>query len=506
MTYTAIGISFPETRQDNQSRREAVNDTAIPASQLQTKPIHDIEVDEYFPQQQSDPEIVPDKIVPGEIAPCLIDVEGSNPAWNETAQMLFELQTRIQKVQRQSFNDRIASSRTEENARASRQRRLTRSSTFDLGVTPLAVASGNAVAYEDFSGLHLSKRNLPHTVLEEQFRNKSVLRIPDLLKRVVGPSWELPEADGDFVVFGIVASKSQPKEKKAPHNLSDGTDDWEKKWETGSNNESKYMVITLTDLTWDMDLYLFSTAFTRHHRLVEGTVVAILNPGIMPPPPKKANTNRFSLTLNSSDDDVLNIGIARDMGYCKAMKKDGKECLSHINASKTEFCDWHLDAQIRKTQASRMGVNTGSAMFGPGGADGSRYTWSRNGNFRVRRRGGERERSYGNGLKTEGQQYDKWNKTTYFVAPAGPARSANHTENVVARRGENTEALMQKRLVAQAKEREINRKLGNKSDGGLGAEYARVQESNLSPSKRRRDVSGQDIGRKRARFVTDRVP
>lgn len=383
-----------------------------------------------------------------------------------------------------------------------------------------STADDDPAFYEEFSGLQLSRRILPQTFLERQFEEKSTLRIPYLLKHVVAPAWELPDADADFVVFGIVASKSAPKDKKGSHKPSSGKDDWEKKWADGTNNESRYMAITLTDLNWTMDLFLFSTAFTQFHRLSEGTVIAILNPTIMPPPPAKANTNRFSLSLNSSDDTVLEIGTARDLGFCKATKKDGKECMSWINAAKSEFCDWHIDVQVRKTQAGRMGVNTGASMFGPGGAQGSRYgSFGRSGSVRKRGLGGEVEGSYGKGLKKEGQQYDKWNKTAYFVAPAGPANGAAseggplkrgksaaslidadenflHSEGFAARGGESKDAKMQKRLVAQEKEREINRKLGKgvAGLGGMGAEYARLKETQRESTAAEARGNDQGLG------------
>src|SRR5207248_3820281 len=116
--------------------------------------------------------------------------------------------------------------------------------------------------FEPFSQLNLSTRILPHTflqrsLLEEHF---TLLRLPQLLRDVHAPLYELPESIIDYVVFGVIASKSCPQDHKAGSSLAKGSDDWEKKWEDGSQNQKKFMVLQLTDLTWSVDLFLFVTA------------------------------------------------------------------------------------------------------------------------------------------------------------------------------------------------------------------------------------------------------
>jgi minichromosome maintenance protein 10 len=275
--------------------------------------------------------------------------------------------------------------------------------------------------FESYSSLHLSNRVLPHSFLSRTLADKKVLRIPDLLKTVKAPAFELPEdIEGDFVVFGIVASKSDPRDVKPSGNASTKkTDD---PYDDGLNNTNKYMVITLTDLKWTVDLFLFGTAFPRYYKISEGTLIAILNPTIMPPPKHKLDTNRFSLSLSSSDDTVLEIGHARDIGFCKTVRKDGKTCQSWVDGRKTEFCDFHVDIQIRKTQGQRSGVNADTGMFG-GGKSGARTGFFSEG---AKRGGGQGNGGYGRGqgLKREGPSYDMASQSLYYVAPAPKNRGA----------------------------------------------------------------------------------
>jgi len=361
---------------------------------------------------------------------------------------------------------------------------------------------GDAALFEGFSRFHLSSRILPHSFLKRTLPSDrfTIYRIADLLREVVSPEYELPDSVGDYVVFGIIASKSSPLDHKQTHgdDKTVGSHDWERRWEDGSQNQSKFMVFTLTDLEWSLNLYIFGTALPRYHRLSPGTVVAILNPSIMPPKKGKEDTGAFSLTLHSGDDTVLEIGIARDIGYCNAVRKDGKECGTWVNASKTEICEWHLNLQLYKTQAGRMGVNTGSNGFGAGLGKGSN---NRNNVF-DRRRVGIREGEGRGGLlpHKEGQQYDKWTGSHFYVSNSNPgvrARNSGgpaHPGAVSAARmldmdengpfvpegqlSRDREARWQKRMAAQEKEREIARRLTAIGSGGAGEEYLRHKTAN----------------------------
>lgn len=355
----------------------------------------------------------------------------------------------------------------------------------------------DASKFEPFSSLHLSNRILPHTFLTRTLEGKKVLRIPDLLRLIKGPPFELPEEiEEDFVVFGIVASKSDPKQVKEAKNV---TAQETNPFDDGLNNRNQYMVITLTDLKWTIDFFLFDTAFPRYYRLSKGTLVAILNPTILPPPRDKIDTNRFSLSLSSSDDKVLEVGSARDIGYCKAIRKDGKTCQSWVDGRKTEFCDFHVDLQVRRAQAGRMGVNNGTGILGPGGRSGSR-TGFYNGKRSTQKKP--------IGLpRAGGAQYDHGTQSLYYVAPSVKSRSnvgssfqhlhpgqsaaslidADVDDPFIAagrmgRGHENKEERFRRRLVEQKREREITQMITSSRGGGVAGEYLRAQNNENAPT------------------------
>lgn len=349
--------------------------------------------------------------------------------------------------------------------------------------------------FEVYSSLHLSNRVLPNSFLSRALVNKKVLRIPDLLRTIKAPDFELPEdVDSDYVVFGIIASKSEPRQVKETKRVTKEVDPFD----DGLHNTNRYMVMTLTDLKWTIDLLLFDTAFPRYYRLSEGMLIAILNPTIMPPPKGKADTNRFSLSLSSSDDKILEVGFAQDIGFCKAVRKDGKTCQAWVDGRKTEFCDFHVDLQVRRTQAGRMGVNNDSGMLGPGGRSGSRTGFFGS--------GGKRPNKNQTGLKPENGRYDMSSQSVYYIAPGPKSRNGGGgghnpflagqsaaslldaeeedpfiAAGMMGRGMENKEERMRKKLADQQRERDITRKLiTTGGGGGVGAEYLRARTGDPS--------------------------
>ncbi len=132
-------------------------------------------------------------------------------------------------------------------------------------------------SFETYSSLHLSKRILPHPVVTRAVSGKKSYMLRDLLRDVKAPDFSLPDDECDVVVFAIVASKSEPRSHKPVLDSSGNP--------KPQPDRGKYMVITLVDLTHELELFLFKTGFERYWKISTGTVVAILNPNIMPPPP-----------------------------------------------------------------------------------------------------------------------------------------------------------------------------------------------------------------------------
>jgi len=311
-------------------------------------------------------------------------------------------------------------------------------------VAPADVPDSEASAFEPYSGLHLSKRILPHKVLARAVSGKKPYILKDLLKHVKAPDWSLPDIEQDVVVLAIIASKSDPRHHKP------GPGGAGKKQE----DRGKYMVMTLVDLSFEVELFLFNSGFDRFWKLTPGTVVAVLNPTIMPPPPGREATGRFSLVINSDADTILEVGSSRDLGYCKSVKRDGQQCKSWINSKRTEYCEFHTNEAVRKVRNNRVELN--GISFG-GDAPKSKY-----GSYRGQHKS-EEEHKWGN--------YDRETQSRWFISGAsrGAGLLDDEREGGFADRAERGEAL-KRRLAQKERERDIAKKLGE-IGGGAGKEY-----------------------------------
>ncbi|KAG4418235.1 hypothetical protein IFR04_008593 [Cadophora malorum] len=337
----------------------------------------------------------------------------------------------------------------------------------DMAKNPQEVTESEADAsqFEPYSAQHLSKRIIPHPDLTRMLTGKKTFLIPDLLKIVKAPDFSGPDIEEDIVVFGIISRKTEPKAHQPSANAK-------------NQNRGKFMVMALTDLKWELDLFLFDTAFDKFWKYTPGTIIAILNPQFMPPPKGKEATGKFSLTLNSNADTILEVGTARDLGYCKSVKKDGKTCDAWVDKRHTEFCDFHVNLTLNKTHTNRMEVNTmgfGKGRYGGGGGGSGKFTQDSASHFRHKSKQ-EKEDD-----KTT--RYDRSSHTQIFI---GKKSTVSMLDDVdfdpdAFHRGSTKEERMTRRILAKEKERELERKLGT-IGSGQGAEYMRRRDP-AAPSR-----------------------
>lgn len=372
-------------------------------------------------------------------------------------------------------------------------------------------AAADPSLFEPFSSVHLSKRLIPHDSLTQALSGKSILLLPNVLASVKAPDYSFPDnLSADVVILAIIASKSTPLAHKDQYKItpssataSNPKTSLAEAAESTANERGKYMVLTLTDLKWTLDLYLFASAFTRFRKLTPGTLVAVLNPSIMPPPPRNPHNNRFSLTLDANDDTVLELGTSRDLGWCASVRKDGRTCDAWIDKRHTSVCEFHVDLVVDKARKGRMelnGINTG---FAPGGKKTSRSGfWGAGGS----RKGGIKSQAFAAGAldpgasrrkrPDDGPRYHRASQTTYHVGP-GPGPSAANlldtdADGLADRTGR--EERLRKRLAEREREREIARLLGERGNG-MGGEYlkiARHHQEGVSPPPAPQD-EGTDV-------------
>ncbi|KAI5866369.1 hypothetical protein GGS23DRAFT_556788 [Durotheca rogersii] len=326
---------------------------------------------------------------------------------------------------------------------------------------PSEVPEEDAAGFEPYSSVHLSKRVIPHSVLTRNLTGKKTYVLKDLLKHVKAPDFQLPEIEQDIVIFGILASKSEPRSHKPTNNAREK--------ETHDPSRGKYMVLQLVDLQWEVELFLFNSGFDRFWKLTPGTLLAVLNPAIMPPPPGRTDTGRFSLVINSDQDTILEVGTSRDLGFCKSLKKDGEYCNSWVNRKRTEFCEFHMNTALSRHRQARQDINAFNTGLGP------RSKRDNDDPFGKRRPNSyqqqDREQNANNPTKFGNGSFDRESRSQWFISKPSAASMLDNEVlgGQVASRVERSEAL-RRRLATEEKERELMKKLG-KMGSGAGKEY-----------------------------------
>ncbi|RZF34535.1 hypothetical protein LSTR_LSTR013249 [Laodelphax striatellus] len=131
----------------------------------------------------------------------------------------------------------------------------------------------------------------------------------------------------DWIVIGVVVSKSPAKESK---------------------NGNKFCVWTISDLRMGLktaSLFLFGKAYAQLWKRPVGTAIGVLNPTVM----EQSQRDNVEACLSVfSADQVLVIGQSKDFGLCKARKNNGDQCTMFVNKSSCEFCIYHVEKEYKK--------------------------------------------------------------------------------------------------------------------------------------------------------------
>lgn len=113
-----------------------------------------------------------------------------------------------------------------------------------------------------------------------------------------------------------------------------------------SKKGSQYMIWKLSDLRGEIkmvSLFLFKGACKDMWKTAQGMVVAVLNPGIM----DNNQQDEPCLSVDNTQKFMI-LGQSKDLGVCKARKKDGDPCSAVVNKGVCEFCIYHVKQEYGK--------------------------------------------------------------------------------------------------------------------------------------------------------------
>lgn len=204
--------------------------------------------------------------------------------------------------------------------------------------------------YEKYTKFRLTKRYLDEERAEKEFEDKEILGLKKLFAVISPPDFETPRYP-NFIVMGIIARKSEIKQNKLNH---------------------KYVMITLTDLNYEVELAIHGEAFEKYWKLLlEGTLIAVLNPDVYTKNIEGAKS--FGISVTSSYDVILEIGYSKDFAKCQAITQKGHKCNQWVDSRRNIYCDYHVELGVKRTGRGRTELNSSQTkMFSPKKSNGQK--------------------------------------------------------------------------------------------------------------------------------------
>ena len=210
------------------------------------------------------------------------------------------------------------------------------SSSSSSGAGSAGQPADNTDHVEAFTGLSIKNRIVSSGDFKGRMEGRKFVKLSELCKLLSKGKTEV-HADTDWVTAGVLIKKSATKKTKTDKNFA---------------------VWTLSDLdNHEMTMFLFSPAFTEHWKEMEGTIVALLNPEVMPP---NGRSNESSSLSMDNPQLLMKIGTCPDFGTCNGTKKDGARCTMPVNRKKGDYCEYHVNAAYKKAKGKRQIMNTSS--------------------------------------------------------------------------------------------------------------------------------------------------
>ncbi|CAN6630366.1 minichromosome maintenance protein 10 [Trichomonascus vanleenenianus] len=300
--------------------------------------------------------------------------------------------------------------------------------------------AGEDFSYEKYTKLRLIRRFMDENAFEAELEDKKILLINQVFAEVTPPDY-MPPSYPNFIVMGVVARKSKVKQNKFGH---------------------KFIMITLTDLVYDISLAIHGEAFEKYWKVQDGTLIAILNPEVYTTK-TEAGAVSFGLSLNCEDDVMLEVGRAKDFGYCQANTKSGNRCTQWINTAKNIYCEYHVELGVKRTGRKRQEVNAApTKMFSP----------KKNGQRMQFAYGGTNHTKGKTGLLPEGPQLDRLSGggLIYTSSSVGHTKRGFDTQDMLSQKNAE-EQRAAKRMKSQQKEQLIRQQLAKRPEAYLMREY-----------------------------------
>ncbi|CAG2161775.1 unnamed protein product [Oppiella nova] len=197
-----------------------------------------------------------------------------------------------------------------------------------------------------FSGIRLINPLISSDRMRELMSGRKMVKM-SLIKSHINRKTQ--DIDDDWVTIGVVVNKVAPKVSK---------------------NGKQYSIWKLSDMKTKntVSFFLFGDVYAEHWKLTVGSVVGLLNAKIMSDDFKKdskyGKSEICSLTIDNSAK-LLVLGTAKDLGYCRAVKKNQEICGALINLAEEDFCVFHVRNAYKKFASKRAEIQSSFSNVEP---------------------------------------------------------------------------------------------------------------------------------------------
>ncbi|ALC40113.1 Mcm10 [Drosophila busckii] len=188
--------------------------------------------------------------------------------------------------------------------------------------TTLQQNSLTAIYTDPVFGLRLINPLICSSMLQERMNGRNAVPFSGLAFHI-----ERGDLAKDWVIAGALVSKQPVKTTK---------------------KGDPYSTWRLSDLRGEVktaSLFLFKEAHKALWKTAEGMCLAVLNPTIFE---KRAGSSDVACLSIDSSQKVMILGQSKDLGTCRATKKNGDKCTALVNLTDCDYCIYHVKQEYGK--------------------------------------------------------------------------------------------------------------------------------------------------------------
>ncbi|EDW80259.1 uncharacterized protein Dwil_GK21055 [Drosophila willistoni] len=209
-------------------------------------------------------------------------------------------------------------------------KRTATSSSFQRPVQEAAASSpifsnspiSSAVYTDPVFGLRMINPLISSSLLQERMSGRKAVQFSGVAYHI-----ERGDLAKDWVIAGALVSKQPVRSTK---------------------KGDPYSTWRLSDLRGEVktvSLFLFKEAHKTLWKTAEGMCLAVLNPTIFER--RSGSSDVACLSIDSSQK-VMILGQSKDLGTCRAVKKNGDKCTAVVNLTDCDYCVFHVKQEYGK--------------------------------------------------------------------------------------------------------------------------------------------------------------